>query len=110
MRRIVAHLTVTARRRCARLRRRARRLRCARFPGGNAMSEHRISLRWARNGGPFARGNYLAKHEVRFSGAQAIQAGPAAEYGGGATDVNPEQMLLSALSSCHMLTFLAVAA
>jgi organic hydroperoxide reductase OsmC/OhrA len=74
------------------------------------MSEHRISLHWARNGGPFARGNYVSKHEVRYPGGQSVAAGPAPDYGGGTAHVNPEEMLLSALSSCHMLTFLAVAA
>ena len=74
------------------------------------MAEYRISLHWARNGRPFARGNYVAKHEIRYPGGQAVEAGPAPDYGGAATEVNPEQMLLSALSSCHMLTFLAVAA
>jgi len=39
-----------------------------------------------------------------------LNAAPSPEYGGNAAHADPEQMLLSALSSCHMLTFLAVAA
>lgn len=74
------------------------------------MSEHRINLQWSRNGGPFARGNYASKHEIRYSGGQTAQVGPSPDLGGDPASVDPEQMLLSALSSCHMLTFLAVAA
>ena len=74
------------------------------------MSEHRTSLTWSRNGGPFARGNYASDHEIRYSGGQTLHAAPSPEYGGNAAHADPEQMLLSALSSCHMLTFLAVAA
>ncbi len=74
------------------------------------MSEHRTSLKWSRNGGPFARGNYVSDHEIHYSGGQTLHAAPSPEYGGNAAHADPEQMLLSALSSCHMLTFLAVAA
>lgn len=74
------------------------------------MSEHRISLNWSRSGGPFARGNYDSRHEVRYAGEQTLRGGPAPDLGGNPDNADPEQMLLSALSSCHMLTFLAVAA
>jgi len=77
---------------------------------GNDMSEHRTSLHWARNGGPFARGNYVSAHTIRYSGGQTLNAAPSPEFGGDTAHADPEQMLLSALSSCHMLTFLAVAA
>lgn len=74
------------------------------------MSEHRISLQWSRDGGPFARGNYSPDHEIVFSGGCTLHGSPSPEYGGSGAHANPEQLLLSALSSCHMLTFLAVAA
>ena len=74
------------------------------------MSEHRISLQWSRDGGPFARGNYRSNHEIGYRGGQTLHGGPSPEFGGDAAWADPEQMLLSALSSCHMLTFLAVAA
>lgn len=74
------------------------------------MSEHRISLQWSRDGGPFARGNYSPDHEITFSGGSTLHGSPSPEYGGSGAHANPEQLLLSALSSCHMLTFLAVAA
>lgn len=74
------------------------------------MSEHRISVEWARNGTPFVRGEQASGHSVRFPGGQALNASRAPDYGGDAAAADPEQMLLAALSSCHMLTFLAVAA
>jgi organic hydroperoxide reductase OsmC/OhrA len=74
------------------------------------MSEHRTSLQWSRNGGPFARGNYVPDHEIRYSGGQTLHGAPSPEFGGSGAHADPEQILLSALSSCHMLTFLAVAA
>lgn len=74
------------------------------------MSEHSIELSWLRNGGPFERGNYAREHQVRFAGGQTVNNSAAGDYGGSAAASNPEELLLAALSSCHMLTFLAVAA
>ena len=74
------------------------------------MSEHTIDLTWARNGGPFERGKYDRDHSVRFEGGQLIRNSSAVDFGGAADASNPEELLLAALSSCHMLTFLAVAA
>lgn len=75
------------------------------------MSDHRITLDWSRNGGPFERGNYTKNHAVRFDGGQTLRNSSApGDYGGDASASNPEELLLAALSSCHMLTFLAVAA
>jgi len=74
------------------------------------MSEHRIGLQWSRNGGPFARGNYDSSHQIRYAGGQQLMIGPSPDLGGDPQLADPEQVLLSALSSCHMLTFLAVAA
>ena len=74
------------------------------------MSDHRITLNWQRNEATFERGNYPKDHQVRYLGGQTLGVSAAAAYGGNAALADPEQMLLSALASCHMLTFLAVAA
>ena len=74
------------------------------------MAEHRTRLSWARNDGPFERGNYVPDHAVRFQGGQTVHVSSAPDFGGNAAHADPEQLLLSALSSCHMLTFLAVVA
>ena len=39
-----------------------------------------------------------------------FNAGSAPEYGGKDNELNPEQSLAAAISSCHMMTFLALAA
>lgn len=75
------------------------------------MSAHRIILDWSRGGGPFERGNYNRDHAVRFSGGQSVRNSAApGDYAGNPDASNPEELLLAALSSCHMLTFLAVCA
>jgi|SRR5450432_2635823 len=74
------------------------------------MSEHRIGLDWSRNGGPFERGNYSPDHLIRYAGGQTLRGAPSLDYGGKEAHADPEQLLLSALSACQMLTFLALAA
>lgn len=74
------------------------------------MSEYQIDLKWRRDGRPFERGNYHRDHIVHFNGGQQLRSSAAVEYGGNDAASNPEELLAAALSSCHMLTFLAVAA
>jgi organic hydroperoxide reductase OsmC/OhrA len=74
------------------------------------MAEHRITLRWSRGDRPFARGSYTPDHTLRFDGGQEVGASSAPDYGGNAAFADPEQLLAASLASCHMLTFLAVAA
>lgn len=74
------------------------------------MSEHRIDLDWARGDHPFTRDGFSRDHVVCFSGGQTVRASSAPDYFGDAALTNPEELLVAALSSCHMLTFLAIAA
>lgn len=74
------------------------------------MSDHHIDLSWNRDGGPFERGNYRRDHAVRFNGGQSLKNSAASDYGGNDAASNPEELLIAALASCQMLTFLAVAA
>ena len=74
------------------------------------MSEHLASIRWNRNGQPFDYDHYPRDHEVRFERGQHITGSAAPAYFGSAQGVDPEEMLVAALSSCHMLTLLAIAA
>ncbi len=48
-------------------------------------------------------------HQISFGSGQRIQASSAPEYFGSHDKINPEETLLASLSSCHMLTFLALA-
>ncbi|UIP28974.1 OsmC family protein [Photobacterium sp. TLY01] len=48
-------------------------------------------------------------HQIQFGSGQALEASSAPDFKGSADKVNPEESLMAALSSCHMLTFLAIA-
>ncbi|WP_206860255.1 OsmC family protein [Lysobacter changpingensis] len=74
------------------------------------MSEHLASIRWTRNDQPFDYEHYPRDHEVRFERGQRVTGSAAPAYFGSAQGVDPEEMLVAALSSCHMLTLLAIAA
>jgi len=74
------------------------------------MSEHRTQVRWVRGADPFSYETYDRTHRWRFAGGVELEASSAPEYRGRAELPNPEEALVGALSSCHMLTFLAVAA
>jgi organic hydroperoxide reductase OsmC/OhrA len=73
------------------------------------MSEHHATISWQRNGTEFGYLTYNRAHDWRFNAA-TVSASATKEYRGDETRVNPEEALVAALSSCHMLTFLAVAA
>ena len=67
----------------------------------------KLTVNWQSS--PSEEGEFNRDHEVKFGTGQSIQASSAPEYKGNADKVNPEESLLAALSSCHMLTFLAIA-
>ena len=73
------------------------------------MSEHRASIVWQRSSQDFTYQSYNRAHEWQFTAA-TVPASATKEYRGDESRVNPEEALVAALSSCHMLTFLAVAA
>lgn len=78
------------------------------------MGEHRSSLTWERRGAAFTDVRYSRAHTWRFDGGAVVPASasphvvplpcsdPAA--------VDPEEAFVAAISSCHMLTFLWLAA
>ena len=74
------------------------------------MSEHRANVSWAREGKPFTYEGYPRIHRWQFGGGVELNGSSAPEYLGDASLPNPEEALVMALSSCHMLTFLAIAA
>ncbi|MFY2824213.1 OsmC family protein [Ruegeria sp. MALMAid1280] len=74
------------------------------------MSEISIDLHWNRVEPELKPGAYTAEHNVQLNNGYDIQVDAAPDYGGDPGCTNPEQALASALSSCHMLTFLALAA
>jgi organic hydroperoxide reductase OsmC/OhrA len=74
------------------------------------MSEHKIALEWKRESETFSYESYNRDHVLTFEGGTRVAASAAPAYRGNPAHVNPEEALVAALSSCHMLTFLAVAA
>jgi len=74
------------------------------------MSQHPARVEWRRQTPDFDYDTYDRNHMVELGAGTRFQASSAAAYKGDARHTNPEELLVSALSSCHMLTFLAVAA
>lgn len=74
------------------------------------MSNHRVTLEWKRESADFTYKTYNRNHTWTFEGGTTIQASAAPDYLGSAELVNPEEAFVGALSACHMLTFLALAA
>jgi organic hydroperoxide reductase OsmC/OhrA len=74
------------------------------------MSEHHATITWRRETPDFTYDGYDRTHKIRFGGGVEIDASSAPEYKGRAEVPNPEEELVAAMSSCHMLTFLAIAA
>jgi len=73
------------------------------------MSEHTITLTWKRGDLPFDYQKYSRDHTWKFDGGHEMQASAAPAYLGNPKNVNPEEAFVASLSSCHMLTFLAIA-
>ena len=73
------------------------------------MSEHKASIVWARNGADFGYKNYPRDHVWRFPNGVEVPGSAAPAYLGNPQRVDPEAAFVAALSSCHMLTFLALA-
>jgi len=76
------------------------------------MSEETFTarVRWQRTTPDFSYDTYDRGHDVVFGSGQAIRGSAAPSFKGAADRANPEELLVAALSSCHMLTFLAIAA
>ncbi len=78
------------------------------------MSEYSAQVIWERHDQPFLDNRYSRKHMIRFDGGVELPASssvhsvppplsdPAA--------VDPEELFVAAISNCHMLWFLSIAA
>lgn len=78
------------------------------------MSEHRATVEWSRGGQDFTGNRYSRAHDWRFDGGAVVRGSSAPtsvpEPMSDPAAVDPEEALVAALSSCHMLFFLAFAA
>ena len=74
------------------------------------MHEYRATTSWQRTSADFTYETYNRAHEVKFGGGEVVAWSAAPEFKGEATRVNPEEAYVASLSTCHLLTFLAIAA
>ena len=74
------------------------------------MAEHRIALKWFKGDVPFTYEAYPRNHTIAFKGGAPVMFSAAPAYKGDPAKGDPEDMLVAALSSCHMLSFLAICA
>lgn len=75
------------------------------------MAEHRITLNWEKGETPFTYDAYPRNHTIVFkNGQETVTASASPAYKGDGSKADPEDLLVAALSSCHMLSFLAIAA
>ncbi|MEV7604551.1 OsmC family protein [Paenarthrobacter sp. NPDC089322] len=77
------------------------------------LNEHHYALtvRWTGNRGEGTASyrGYSRDHDVDIPGLPTLQGSADPTFHGDKTRYNPEQLLLAALSQCHMLSFLHVA-
>ena len=74
------------------------------------MNNLSIELNWTIGDGELSFGKYSTDHKIKVTDETVINASAAPDYGGNPNNLNPEQALATAMSSCHMMTFLALAA
>ncbi|MDF1739200.1 MAG: OsmC family protein [Verrucomicrobiales bacterium] len=74
------------------------------------MSEHKTTLTWKRGDSGFGYKEFPRKHTWSFPrSGQSLSGSAAPAYLGDADCTDPEEAFTAALTSCHMLTFLAIA-
>ncbi len=73
------------------------------------MSDLSISLEWFLQENKLKPDTFSKNHKIIIN-SNIFNAGSAPEYGGKDNELNPEQSLAAAMSSCYMMTFLALAA
>ncbi|MEM9481670.1 MAG: OsmC family protein [Verrucomicrobiota bacterium] len=74
------------------------------------MSEHSAKISWTRGETDFAYESYPRNHTWTFDNGVSIEASAAEGFLGDPANVDPEEAFVASLSSCHMLTFLAICA
>jgi organic hydroperoxide reductase OsmC/OhrA len=73
---------------------------------------YRVDVDWTGNLGTGTESyrSYERSHDIRVPGKPALAGSSDAAFRGDATRHNPEDLLVAALSSCHMLAYLHLAA
>jgi organic hydroperoxide reductase OsmC/OhrA len=77
--------------------------------GIQSVSEHRAHIQWTKATESFLYEDYNRDHTWDFpKSSMVIEASAAPKYKGSPQRVDPEEALVASISSCHMLTFLAI--
>src|SRR5262245_60746394 len=83
-------------------------------PGARMAHQHTATIRWQRPSERFLQGAYSRAHQWSFDGGAVVAASPAPSVvpapWSDAAAVDPEEAFVASLASCHMLTFLWLAA
>jgi organic hydroperoxide reductase OsmC/OhrA len=74
------------------------------------MSEHIAYVIWKRLSAGFSYEEYNRRHLWRFDAGIDVPASAALAFRGDSECVDPEEAFVASVSSCHMLTFLALCA
>lgn len=78
------------------------------------MSQYTATIFWSREGQKFTDNRYKRAHKWHFDGGETIRASSSPQVVptplSDASAVDPEEAFVAALSSCHMLWFLSIAA
>src|ERR1700730_15482629 len=105
----VACVSVRSRRGC-----RSEELTSLSYNQAMAGHEHRASIHWARGAAAFTDNRYSRAHSWRFDGGVEVPASSSPQVVRAPLSVEAavdrEEALVAALSSCHMLWFLSLAA
>lgn len=74
------------------------------------MSQHRARIHWVKETASFDYKEYNREHTWTFKNGAVVHAASAPRFLGSEECVDPEEALVASISSCHMLTFLALCA
>jgi organic hydroperoxide reductase OsmC/OhrA len=78
------------------------------------MGQHTATVIWQRGEQPFVDNRYSRRHNWQFDGGAVVPGSSSPHVVplpmSDASAVDPEEAFVAALASCHMLTFLSIAA
>jgi len=78
------------------------------------MSDYKATVNWKRTSPDFFKGKYSREHNWTFDGGFTMPASPSPHVVpvpfSNPAHVDPEEAFVASISSCHMLTFLHLAA
>ena len=73
------------------------------------MGQHKTSILWERDTEHFNIKSFNRDHVIRFENGVVIHATSAPEFTGNPDLISPDDLFVATISSCHIMTFLAVA-